>query len=118
MIPEFLQNFFSVSELLDISYKQLTPEDLLLSAAILETRSIPQARINNTPLLFSIGTTLELAQLPLEAKPKQPGKSATEICRQQINYIPYQMDTKEFITAIVEEIANDSLSQMINKNDF
>ena len=111
------QNFFSISELLDISFQQLTSEDLSLCAAILETRSIPQQRFNNTPILFSLGTTLELAQLPPEVKPKKPGKSAIEICRQQISNIPRQMDIREFITAIVQEIANDSLFQLISRVD-
>jgi hypothetical protein len=101
------QNFFSLSEFLDISTQQLTSEDLLLCAGILEIRSFSRQRLSNIPLLFSLGTTLELAQLPLEAQPKKLGKSATEICRQQINNLPHQMDTKELITTIVNEIAND-----------
>jgi len=70
------QNFFSLAELLNFSTKQLNREDLPLCAAILEIRSIPLSRLNNTPLLFSLGTTLEFAQLPPEAHHKQPGKSA------------------------------------------
>ena len=107
------QNFFSLAELLDLSSQQLETEDLALCAGILETRSITPTRLNNTPLMFSLGTTLELAQLPPEAQPKQLGKSAISICRQQINYLPRQMDTKELVTTIVNEIANDSLSQLI-----
>lgn len=107
------QNFFSLSELLDVSYQQLTSQDLALNAAILETRSIVPTRLNHTPLLFSIGTALEFAQLSPEAQPKELGKSALAICRQQINHLPRQMDTKELVSTIVNETANDSLAQLI-----
>ncbi|GAB4547288.1 MAG: hypothetical protein Tsb0014_41910 [Pleurocapsa sp.] len=107
------QNFFSLAELLNLSSQQLAPEDLSLCAGILETRSLAPARLARTPLLFSLGTTLELAQLPLEVQPKQIGKSAIALCRQQINHLPRQMDTKELVSTIVNEIANDSLSQLI-----
>lgn len=106
------RNFFSLAELLDLSSQQLIPEDLALCAGILETRSIAPARLNCTPLLFSLGTTLELAQLPPEIQPKQLGKTSTTLCRQQINYLPRQMDTRELVSTIVHEIANDSLSQI------
>ena len=109
---QIAQNFFSLAELLNLSSQQLVPADLVLCAGILGTRSISPARLDRTPLLFSLGTTLELARLPLEAQPKQVGKSAIALCRQQINYLPRQMNTKELVSKIVDEIANDSLSQL------
>lgn len=39
-------------------------DDRHLTAALLEIRSFPPQRLQNTPLLFAIGTTLELATLP------------------------------------------------------
>ena len=54
----------------------MAEDDCQLSAALLEVRSIPQQRLHNTPLLFALGTTLELATLPDEARPSKPGQSA------------------------------------------
>ena len=107
------QNFFSLAELLDLSSKQVKTKDLALCGAILETRSLAPTRLNRTPLLFAVGTTLELAQLPSDSQPRQLGKSAIALCRQQINYLPRQMDTRELVTTIINEIANNSLSQLI-----
>jgi len=86
--------------------------ELELSAAILEIRSIPPQRLINTPNLLTLGTTLELAILPAAVKPLEPGRSAIEICRAQINSIPRTTDAREFVTAIVEETANDCLYLM------
>lgn len=81
-----------------------------LSAALLEIRSIPRQRLVDIPYLFVIGTTLELATLPEEAKPKQPAQSALALCRTQINTISRTSDAREFVSAVVEETANDSLA--------
>ncbi|WP_019504158.1 hypothetical protein [Pleurocapsa sp. PCC 7319] len=107
------QNFFSLAELLDLSSCQLEIEDLPLCAAILEIRSFTFTRLNSIPLLFAVGTTLEFSQLPPETQPHHLGKSAIALCRQQINYLPRQMDARELVSTIVNEIANDSLSQLI-----
>lgn len=107
------QNFFSLAELLDLSSHQTKTEDLALCGAILETRSIPPTRLNSTPLLFAVSTSLEFAQLPPEIQPRKLGKSAIALCHQQIDRLPRQMDTRELVTTIVNEIANDSLSQII-----
>ncbi|MEM7714319.1 MAG: hypothetical protein AAF349_12220 [Cyanobacteria bacterium P01_A01_bin.68] len=61
------------------------------------------------PHLFTIGTTLELATLPGAAKPDNPGQIALSLCQNQINSISRTSDTREFITAVVEETANDCL---------
>lgn len=112
------QNFFSLAEFLNLSSQQLTSNDLALCAGLLETRSLSLDRLDRAPLLFSLGTTLELAQLPPEAQPKQIGRSAIALCRQQINYLPRQMDTRELVSTIVNEIANDLLSQLITCQRF
>jgi hypothetical protein len=39
----------------------------------------------NTPYLFVIGTTWELATLPEDARPIKPGQSAIALCRAQID---------------------------------
>jgi hypothetical protein len=106
---ELPQKSFSLADLLDYSWKETKTDDLSLCASLLEVRSIPQARLFNTPLLFTMGTTLELANLPEEAKVNNPGKSAVALCRCQIDSIYRTTDAKEFITNIVEEIANDYL---------
>jgi hypothetical protein len=84
--------------------------DRTLSAALLEIRSIPQPRLQNTPLLFALGTTLELATLPEEARPSKPGQSAIALCRAQFDSISRTTDAREFITTVIEETANDCVA--------
>lgn len=103
-------SFFGLSDLLDQSWLEMKQDYRELSAALLEIRSIPRQRLVDIPYLFVIGTTLELATLPEEAKPKQPAQSALALCRTQINTISRTSDAREFVSAVVEETANDSLA--------
>lgn len=106
------KSFFALADLLDRSWVEMRDSDRELSAALLEVRSIPPQRLHNTPLLFTIGTTLELATLPEEARPRNPGKCAIALCRAQINHMSRTTDAREFITAIVEETANDCIAML------
>jgi hypothetical protein len=104
------QSFFGLADLLDHSWVEMVEGDRTLTAALLEVRSIPQPRLYNTPLLFALGTTLELATLPEEARPSKPGQSAIALCRAQIDSISRTTDAREFITTVVEETANDCVA--------
>jgi hypothetical protein len=104
------QSFFGLADLLDYSWKPMVESDRHLSAALLEVRSIPQQRLQNTPMLFAIGTTLELATLPEEARPSKPGQSAIALCRAQIGSISRTTDAREFITTVIEETVNDCVA--------
>ncbi|HEY9599086.1 MAG TPA: diguanylate cyclase regulator RdcB family protein [Cyanophyceae cyanobacterium] len=104
------ESFFGIADLLDLSCQKMATSDRELSAALLEIRSIPQQRLQDTPLLFAIGTTLELATLPDEARPNKPGQCAIALCRAQMNSISRTTDAHEFVTAVVEETANDCLA--------
>lgn len=104
------QSFFGLADLLDYSWKPMVDSDRQLSAALLEVRSIPQPRLHNTPLLFALGTTLELATLPEEARPSKPGQSAIALCRAQIGSVSRTTDAREFITTVIEETANDCVA--------
>lgn len=106
------KNFFSHSDLLDFSWQQMTTQDQLLAYSLLEVNSIPQSRFYNSPVLFALGKTLELATLPEEDKPKNPGRIAVALCRNQIVSITHTTDAQEFITAIIQETANDYLALM------
>lgn len=108
------QSFFGLADLLDYSWKPMVDSDRNLTAALLEVRSIPQQRLHNTPLLFALGTTLELATLPEEARPSKPGQSAIALCRAQIGSVSRTTDAREFITTVIEETANDCIA-MIEK---
>lgn len=105
-------SFFSLGDLLDRSCMEMAKDDQELTAALLEIRSIPQQRLVNTPHLFVIGTTLELATLPTEARPTKPAQSALALCRAQIGTISRTTDAREFITYVVEETANDCMAMM------
>ncbi len=107
--PDLPKNSFSLADLLEYTYQQLKTEDLALCADLLEIRSIPQTRLFQTPLLFTVGTTLELALLPQETQPNKLGKSAIYLCRNQIKNLSFTTDTKEFVTNTIEEIAKDYL---------
>jgi hypothetical protein len=104
------QSFFGLADLLDYSWVEMADSDRQLSAALLEIRSIPQQRLHNTPLLFALGTTLELAILPEEARPSKPGQSAIALCRAQIGSVSRTTDAREFITTVIEETANDCVA--------
>jgi hypothetical protein len=105
-------SFFSLGDLLDQSWAGMTKDNQELTAALLEIRSIPQHRLVTTPHLFVIGTTLELAMLPQEGKPLKPAQSALALCRAQIDNISRTTDVREFITAVVEETANDGIAMI------
>lgn len=109
-IPQLPKQFFTITDLLDRTWQEMETGDRILASALLEMHSIPRSRLVNCPILFTLGTTLELAILPEEAQPKQPAKTAFAICRAQINSISRTTDAREFITAVVEETANDYLS--------
>jgi YjcZ-like protein len=106
----------SLNDLLDTSLKDIqNDDDLELLAGLLEVRSYPMQRLVNLPHLFVIGTTMELATLPVDARPLQPGKSAFALCRAHIDTIDRTTDASKFVTAVVEETANDYLALLANK---
>jgi hypothetical protein len=109
-LPE--TTFFGLSDLLDQSWAAMTNDDRELTAGLLEIRSIPQHRLSNIPHLFVIGTTLELATLPEQARPNKPAQCAIALCHNQIDTISRTTDAREFITAVVEETANDCLARL------
>ncbi|NEQ67186.1 MAG: hypothetical protein F6K21_17100 [Symploca sp. SIO2D2] len=104
------KSFFGLADLLDHSWREMAESDRTLIAALLKVRSIPQQRLQNTPLLFALGTTLELATLPEEARPSKPGQSALALCRAHIDSISRTTDAREFITTVIEETANDCIA--------
>ncbi|WP_414578217.1 diguanylate cyclase regulator RdcB family protein [Anabaena sp. CCY 9402-a] len=105
-------SFFGLGDLLNQSWSTMTKNDRELTAGLLEIRSTPHQRLINTPYLFVIGTSLELATLPEEARPIKPGQSAIALCRAQIDNISRTTDAREFITAVVQETANDCLAMI------
>lgn len=107
---QFSQSFFGLADLLDTSWAEMAHHDRELAAELLEVRSIPFQQLANTPYLFIIGTTLELATLPKETRPSKPSQSALALCQNQISLISRTTNTREFVTNIVEEIANDCLA--------
>ena len=107
---ELPQSFFGLTDLLEQSWVAMTKDNRELTAGLLEIRSIPPQRLVNTPHLFAIGTTLELATLPEEARPNKPAASALALCRAQVGSISRTTDARDFIAAVVEETANDCLA--------
>lgn len=106
-------SFFGIGDLLDYSSASMTADDKQLTASLLEIRSFTTQRLFDIPHLFVIGTTLELA-IPETTKPDKPGQIAVSLCRNQINSISRTSDAREFITAVVEETANDCLQIISN----
>ena len=102
-------SFFGLAELLEFTWAAMSSADRSLAATLLEVRSVPQQRLFNTPILFTLGTTLELANLPESSRPGKPAQSAIALCRAQIDSIFRTTDAKELVTAIVEETANECL---------
>jgi hypothetical protein len=108
------QSFFGLGDLLDQSWAAMTKDDRELAAGLLEIRSVTPQRLANTPHLFVLGTTLELATLPEEARPSKPAQSAIALCRAQINTISRTANAREFITAVVQETGNDIIEILAN----
>lgn len=106
------KSFFGLADLLDRSWAEMANDDCHLTAALLEIRSVPHQRLQNTPLLFTIGTTLELATLPEALRPRKPSQCAIALCHAQIGSISRTTDAHEFVTTVVEETANDCLAMM------
>lgn len=106
------QSFFGLAQLLDQSWIEMADDDQELITGLLEVRSVPRHRLQSTPHLFTIGTTLELATLPQAARPAKPAECAIELCRAQIGSITYVTDIREFVNHVVEETANDCLAIM------
>ncbi len=115
------KSFFGFADLLDRSCAEMKANDSFardrfslqeLTTALLEVRSIPLQRLQNTPVLFTIGTSLELAILPENAKPSKIGECAIALCCSQIYPIYRTTDARELVTAIVTETANDCLETL------
>lgn len=104
------QSFFGLAELLEFTWTAMSSADRSLAATLLEVRSVPQQRLFSTPILFTLGTTLELANLPEGSRPGKPAHSAIALCRAQIDSIFRTTDARELVTAIVEETADQCLS--------
>ena len=104
------KSFFGLADLLDWSWAAMAKDDCNLAAGLLEVRSVPLQRLMTIPLLFTIGTTLELATLPEEARPVKPAQSAIALCRAQIDDVYRTTDAREFVSTVVRETANDCLA--------
>jgi hypothetical protein len=99
-------NYFSLTELLNLSYNKTSPENRELAGYLLEVESISEQRIVKTPYLFTLGKTLELAQ----QQHQDPAKAAFELCRNFPNTRIYPATSKrEFVERIVNETASDRL---------
>ena len=107
--------FCSLEDILRESRSEMASDDLTLASALLEIRSVPQQHLLKTPLLFTIGTALELATLPSDTRPKRPDQCAIELCRAYIQPINYTTDRREFVATIVQETANDCMAMMANR---
>ena len=103
-------NCFSLITLLNLAHQETTSDRLELAQALLEVRSLPPARLAEIPYLFTLGTTLELAALPEEARAKDPAKIAFELCRRDYVLIFPATDKNEFIERIVQETSCNRLT--------
>lgn len=104
--------FFSLTDLLDETWRSTLGDDRSLATGLLETHTLSRQRLQNMPYLYTISTTFELVALPAAARPAKPAECAIELCRTQIESIPFGTDKKELITLIVKETAQDYLAIM------
>ncbi|UXE61838.1 MAG: YjcZ-like family protein [Woronichinia naegeliana WA131] len=103
-------NYFSLIELLNLSYNKTSPENRELAGYLLEVESIFEQRIAKTPYLFTLGKALELAQ---QQQHQDPAKAAFELCRNSPNTRIYPATSKrEFVERIVNETASDRLNSI------
>jgi hypothetical protein len=105
-IPDYS---FHLTDLLNFSYSETSPENQELAGYLLEVESISEERIAKTPYLFTLGKTLELAQ----QQHKDPAKAAFELCSNSPNVRVYLPTSKrEFVERIVNETASDRLNSI------
>ena len=104
-------NHFPLTNLLNLSYSETSPENKELAGYLLEVESISEQRLGKTLYLFTLGKTLELAQLPKQQQPQNLAQTAFELCRNYPNVMIYPTTSKrEFVERIVNETANDRLN--------
>jgi hypothetical protein len=102
---------FPLSNLLNLSYSETSQENQELAGYLLEVESISEERLGKTLYLFTLGKTLELAQLPKQQQPQNLAQTAFELCRNYPNVMIYPTTSKrEFVERIVNETANDRLN--------
>ena len=105
IIPD---NSFSLTELLNLSYSETSPDNRELAGYLLEVESISEQRIAKMPYLFTLGKTLELAQ---KQQHQDSAKAAFELCLSYPNARIYAATSKrEFVERIVNETASDRLN--------
>lgn len=99
-------NHFPLTNLLNLSYSETSPDNQELAGYLLEVESISEQRIAKTPYLFTLGKTLELAT---QQPHQDPAKAAFELCRRYPNaWIYHETSKREFVERIVNETASDS----------
>jgi hypothetical protein len=102
---------FPLTNLLNLSYSETSQENQELAGYLLEVESISEQRLGKTLYLFTLGKTLELAQLPKQKQPQNLAQTAFELCRNYPNVMIYPTTSKrEFVERIVNETANDRLN--------
>ena len=104
-------NHFPLTNLLNLSYSETSQENQELAGYLLEVESISEQRLGKTLYLFTLGKTLELAQLPKQQQPQNLAQTAFELCRNYPNVLILPTTSKrEFVERIVNETANDRLN--------
>jgi hypothetical protein len=104
-------NHFPLTNLLNLSYSETSQENQELAGYLLEVESISEERLGKTLYLFTLGKTLELAQLPKQQQPQNLAQTAFELCRNYPNVLILPTTSKrEFVERIVNETANDRLN--------
>lgn len=99
---------FPLTNLLNLSYSETSPDNRELAGYLLEVESISEQRIGKTPYLFTLGKTLELAT---QQPHQDPAKAAFELYRCYPNTMIYPATSKrEFVERIVNETASDRLN--------
>ncbi|QJB43296.1 diguanylate cyclase regulator RdcB family protein [Dolichospermum flos-aquae] len=102
---------FPLTNLLNLSYSETSQENQELAGYLLEVESISEQRLGKTLYLFTLGKTLELAQLPKQQQPQNLAQTAFELCRNYPNVMIYPTTSKrEFVERIVNETASDRLN--------
>ena len=105
IIPD---HHFRLTNLLNLSYIETSPDNRELAGYLLEVESISEQRIAKTPYLFTLGKTLEIAK---QQQHQDPAKAAFELYLRYPNARIYAATSKrEFVERIVNETASDRLN--------
>lgn len=98
---------FSLPDLLGKSITTLPGDDFFLACALLEAPPRRRSQLQESPILYFVGTALELSGVPADARPVKPASCAFELALMQVGYLPRILSARTLVELLLIEMMND-----------